>query len=53
MTSNNASKIIIAMGLSVLASIVCFIPTLFAKGAGWYDRLSLPFFALPGWLIPR
>jgi tryptophan-rich sensory protein len=51
MSSNNASKITIAMALSILAAIVGFIPTLLAKGAEWYDPLSKPFFALPGWLF--
>lgn len=51
MSSNNASRIVVAMLLSVLAATLSFVPIMFAKGIDWYDKLSKPFFAVPGWLF--
>jgi translocator protein len=39
------------MLLSVLAATLSYVPVMFAKGIDWYDKLSKPFFAVPGWLF--
>jgi tryptophan-rich sensory protein len=49
--SNNASKIGIALLLSIMAAIVGSVPIMFARGVEWYNELSKPFFAPPDWLF--
>jgi tryptophan-rich sensory protein len=39
------------MLLSVLAVVVSIVPIRFAGSIEWYDTLSKPFFAAPGWLF--
>jgi translocator protein len=51
LSSNNGSRIVVAMLLSVLAATMSFVPIMFVKGIDWYDKLSKPFFAIPGWLF--
>lgn len=51
MGSNNASRIGIAMLLSVLAFAGSIVPIMFAGSIEWYDKLGKPFFAAPGWLF--
>lgn len=40
-----------ALMLSVLAALLGSMPVFFDYGIEWYDKLSKPFFAPPGWLF--
>jgi translocator protein len=51
MSNNNTSRLVTALMLSTLAAVIGSIPIVFAKGIEWYDQLSKPFFAPPGWLF--
>jgi tryptophan-rich sensory protein len=50
-STNNGSRLLIALMLSALAAVIGSVPIMFNNGIAWQDTLSKPFFAPPNWLF--